>query len=169
MTDVDIRQARTAEDIAIAREMFREYQAWLGVDLCFQDFDSELANLPGAYAPPWGEIFIAAAGDDVAGIVAVRPVDDTAAGNCEVKRLYVRANWRGQGLGRALADAAVSFATHVGYVTMVLDTLPHLDAARAMYTRMGFEQTAPYYENPLPGVVYMKKILNTSGSDQAEP
>ena len=169
MTKLSIRQARTAEDIAIASEMFREYQVWLGVDLCFQDFDSELANLPGAYAPPKGEIFIAAAGDDVAGVVAVRPVSDGRDERSEVKRLYVRENWRGQGLGRALADAAVSFAAHAGYATMVLDTLPHLVTARDMYTRMGFTRIVPYYENPLPGVMYMEKILNTSGNDKAEP
>ncbi len=169
MTNAAIRKARAAEDIAIAREMFREYQVWLGVDLCFQDFDSELANLPGAYAPPRGEIFIAAQGDDVAGVVAVRPISDGLDGRSEVKRLYVREDWRGQGLGRALADAAVSFATHAGYATMVLDTLPHLVTARDMYTRMGFKEIVPYYENPLSGVVYMEKTLNTAGNDKAEP
>ena len=169
MTKAAIRQARTAEDIATARDMFREYQVWLGVDLCFQDFDSELANLPGVYVPPRGEIYIAAAGDDVAGVDAVRPVSDGLDGRSEVKRLYVREGWRGQGLGRALADAAVSFATHAGYTTMVLDTLPHLVTARDMYARMGFKEIVPYYENPLPDVVYMEKILNTSGNDKAEP
>ncbi len=165
MAKVDIRQARTAEDIAIAREMFREYQVWLGVDLCFQDFDAELANLPGTYAPPLGEIFIAADGDKTAGVVAVRPVGDAPFGGSEMKRLYVREGWRGQGLGRTLAARAVSFAARVGYTTMVLDTLPHLVTARGMYARMGFEEIAPYYENPLPGVIYMKKRLNGSGND----
>jgi len=155
----DIRPARSATDMDVAREMFREYQQWLDVDLCFQDFDGELAGLPGKYAPPEGEIFIARAGEAIAGIVAARPVGDPADKRSEMKRMYVREEWRGHGLGRMLADLVVDFAATAGYRSMVLDTLRHLETAVGMYGRMGFVETEPYYENPLPGVVYMEKIL----------
>lgn len=155
----DISVARGDADMATSREMFSEYQQWLGVDLCFQDFENELKGLPGKYAPPKGEIFIAREDGDVAGIVAVRPVGDPSEMRSEMKRLYVREQWRGQGLGRVLADLAVTFAANAGYRVMVLDTLPHLETAMSMYGRMGFVETAPYYENPLPGVVYMEKTL----------
>lgn len=155
----DISVGRGAADMDVAREMFTEYQRWLGVDLCFQDFEEELASLPGKYASPGGELFIARDRDDVAGIVAVRPVGDPVEGLSEMKRLYVRDRWRGHGLGRTLADFAVNFATEAGYRKMVLDTLPQLETAKSMYLRMGFEATAPYYHNPISGVVYMEKIL----------
>ncbi len=157
--DFDIHVARSAEDMVIAGKMFREYQEWLGVDLCFQDFEHELATLPGKYTPPRGEIFIARQNDQIAGVVAVRPVDLPEARRSEMKRLYVRDAFRGQGLGRKLANLVVSFVKDAGYQVMVLDTLPHLEAAIKMYASMGFDETAPYYENPLPGVVYMEKIL----------
>ncbi|MBO6946901.1 MAG: GNAT family N-acetyltransferase [Rhodospirillales bacterium] len=155
----DISVARGDADMATAREMFTEYQQWLAVDLCFQDFESELANLPGKYAPPKGEIFIAREDGDVAGVVAVRPVGNPSEMRSEMKRLYVREQWRGRGLGRVLGDLAVTFAVKAGYRVMVLDTLPHLETAKSMYGRMGFAETAPYYDNPLPGVVYMEKVL----------
>ena len=145
----------------VAREMFREYQQWLGVDLCFQDFDGELAGLPGKYAAPDGEIFIAsdADADAVVGIVAVRQIGDPADKLSEMKRLYVREEWRGHGVGRTLANRAVAFAAKAGYQRMVLDTLTRLETAKEMYGRMGFVETEPYYNNPIPGVVYMEKIL----------
>ncbi|MGJ3260700.1 MAG: GNAT family N-acetyltransferase [Rhodospirillales bacterium] len=155
----DISVGRGPADMATAREMFVEYQEWLGVDLCFQDFENEIAGLPGKYAPPGGEIFIARDGDAVAGIVAVRPVGAAAEKLSEMKRLYVRGRWRGRGLGRTLADLAVDFAKGAGCRKMVLDTLPQLEAARAMYDRMGFIETEPYYHNPISGVVYMEKNL----------
>jgi len=155
----DIQAARSPDDIKIAKEMFREYQEWLGVDLCFQDFENELATLPGKYAPPMGEIYIARQNNAVAGVVAIRPVGEPGAGRSEMKRLYVREAFRGQGLGRILAELVVSFAEDAEYRVMVLDTLPHLETAIKMYKTMGFGETAPYYENPLPGVVYMEKIL----------
>lgn len=141
------------------REMFREYQQWLGVDLCFQGFDAELAGLPGKYAPPGGEIYIARSQKQVAGVVAVRSLPEISPDVSEMKRLYVREAWRGLRLGRQLADLVVGFARKAGYRKMVLDTLPQLVAAKAMYADMGFKEVAPYYENPLPGVVYMEKIL----------
>lgn len=155
----DIQVARSTEDIEITGEMFREYQEWLGVDLCFQGFENELSTLPGKYAPPRGEIFIARQNGHVAGVVALRPVELLEPGRSEMKRLYVREAFRGQGLGRILANIVVSFAKDAEYQVMVLDTLPHLKAAIKMYASMGFDETAPYYENPLPGVVYMEKIL----------
>lgn len=159
-TPFDITAARGDADMATAREMFLEYQQWLGVDLCFQDFDNELAGLPGKYAPPSGEIFIARDAGAVAGVVAVRPIGEPDDKLSEMKRLYVRDQWRGRGLGRALADLAAGFARDAGYRRMVLDTLPRLEIAVAMYGRMGFVKTAPYYDdNPLPDVVYMEKIL----------
>lgn len=156
---IDIRRARGAADMESVKALFREYQAWLGVDLCFQGFEDELATLPGRYAPPAGDIFLAVTGDDVAGSVAFRPLGADAKKYCEMKRLYVRDAWRGQGVGRQLADLAVAAASACGYKSMVLDTLPKLDLAQQMYARMGFQEMAPYYENPLPGVVYMKKTL----------
>jgi len=158
-TDFDIGPARSDADMQTTREMFMEYQQWLGVDLCFQDFENELAGLPGKYAPPGGEIYIARDGDAVAGIIAVRPVGDPEEKISEMKRLYVRENWRGHGLGRSLAEMAIDFAASAGYRRMVLDTLPSLETAKRMYARMGFKEMAPYYENPLPGVVYMEKLL----------
>jgi putative acetyltransferase len=157
--DFDIGPARSDADMLTTREMFMEYQQWLGVDLCFQDFENELAGLPGKYAPPGGEIYIARDGDAVAGIIAVRPVGDPEEKISEMKRLYVREYWRGHGLGRTLAEMAIDFAARAGYRRMVLDTLPSLETAKRMYARMGFKEMAPYYENPLPGVVYMEKLL----------
>ncbi len=155
----DIAPARSREDIDTAREMFSEYQRWLNVDLCFQDFETELAGLPGKYRPPAGEIYIARDEGAVAGIIAIRPVGKPDEKMCEMKRLYVRPAWRGRGLGKQLAMLALEFAGEAGYRRMVLDTLPHLEAAKSMYARMGFGEMAPYYHNPLPGVVYMEKLL----------
>ncbi len=159
LDDFDIQVARSAEDIGVAGDMFREYQEWLGVDLCFQNFENELSTLPGKYAPPRGEIFIARQNGHVAGVVALRPVGLNEPGRSEMKRLYVREAFRGQGLGRMLAKIVVSFAKEAGYQVIVLDTLPHLKSAIKIYASMGFDETAPYYENPLLGVVYMEKIL----------
>lgn len=141
------------------RILFQEYQAWLGVDLCFQGFERELDALPGCYAPPAGEIFLACAEGEVAGTVALRPLDGDLDKCCEMKRLYVREAWRGRGIGKQLAETVVACARAVGYSSMVLDTLPKLDRARGMYEKMGFSEIAGYYENPLPDVVYMKKRL----------
>lgn len=160
---VIVRTAAGSDDMAAAAGLFREYQQWLGVDLCFQGFEQELASLPGAYAPPEGSIYLAEEGCDAAGCIAVRPVAGPTGGGsfrtCEMKRLFVRAPWRGTGLGRRLAEESMRFARDAGYGRMLLDTLPHLQIAKDMYLRMGFSEIAPYYENPLPGVVYMEKIL----------
>lgn len=145
-----------AHDMDVVRELFREYQAFLGVDLCFQDFERELASLPGSYAPPAGAIVLATANDAVAGCVGLRPLPN---GACEMKRMYVRPAFRGSGLGRALAEAVVAAAVDAGYRSMRLDTLDTLHAAIDLYRSMGFVPIEPYYHNPLPGVLYLEKAL----------
>lgn len=153
-----IRQADSPEDIAQARALFVEYAQWLGVDLCFQDFSRELAELPGAYAPPSGRILLAAANAEAFGCVALRAIDDCVG---EIKRMYVQPARRGQGWGRQLAVAIVAQARFIGYRELVLDTLSRLTSARLLYEELGFSECAPYYANPLPDVVYMRLRLET--------
>ena len=149
-------QAQTADEMETVRTLFREYQRFLGVDLCFQGFEEELARLPGCYAPPRGRLLLAQEGEQAAGCVALRPLDD---GACEMKRLFVRPDYRGQGLGRLLAAQMVSEATALGYGVMRLDTLETLKSAMQLYTSMGFQRRTAYYVNPLPGVVYWERAL----------
>ena len=154
----DIRAAEGDADIERVRELFREYQAWLGVDLCFQDFDTELAALPGVYAPPRGRLYLVfdEAGEALVGCVALKPLGPDT---CEMKRLYVRDAWRGNGLGRSLAELCVTEGRRIGYRHICLDTLAHLHAARTLYADMGFRETKPYYDNPLEGVSFMSLNL----------
>ena len=152
-----IRPARGAVDMQAAARLFREYQTWLGVDLCFQGFEQELAALPGAYGPPAGELLLAQAGREAPGCVALRPL---AAGICEMKRLYVPAAWRGAGLGRSLARAIIAAARSAGYARMRLDTLDRLREANTLYRDLGFRPCAPYNDNPLEGVVYWELDLH---------
>ncbi|MDQ5909865.1 MAG: hypothetical protein QG599_1960 [Pseudomonadota bacterium] len=149
--------AQTVGNIETARVLFREYQRFLGVDLCFQDFAEELATLPGRYAPPRGRLLLAMAGANAAGCVALRPLEG---GVCEMKRLFVRPAWRSQGLGERLARQIIADATALGYTVMRLDTLDTLESAMRLYTALGFQRCAPYYSNPLPGVVYWERMLN---------
>lgn len=143
-----------------ARELMREYARGLGVDLCFQHFDAELAALPGDYAPPRGLLLLALVGDEVAACGALRPLPGVACANaCEMKRLYVRPAFRRYGLGRILARALIDRATAAGYAAMLLDTLDEMDAARGLYRSLGFEEVAPYYRNPIPGTHYLKLVL----------
>ena len=152
-----IIQAQTADDIEAVRALFHEYQRSLGVDLCFQGFAEEPAALPGRYAPPRGRLLLARNGAHAAGCVALRPLEE--AGVCEMKRLFVRPAYRGQGLGYRLAMQIVNEATALGYAIMRLDTLDMLDSAMRMYAVMGFQRRTPYYANPLPGVVYWERVL----------
>lgn len=153
-------QADTPELLQLARELLREYAASLHVDLCFQDFDAELAALPGDYAPPGGALLLAFADDALAGCGALRPLPDVDHANaCEMKRLFVRRAFRRFGLGRVLAQALIDRATSAGYSSMLLDTLDEMESARGLYATLGFEEVAPYYFNPIPGAHYLKVSL----------
>src|SRR6185436_8043572 len=140
-------QAESAGDIDRARELFEEYAAGLGISLCFQNFDQELAELPGGYAPPSGRLLLAVEEDEVMGCVALRKIGD---GVGEMKRLYVRPAFRGRRLGRTLTEKLIAEASLIGYTSMRLDTLPgKMDQAIAMYRSLGFQEIAPYYKNPV--------------------
>ncbi|HUY26471.1 MAG TPA: GNAT family N-acetyltransferase [Candidatus Binataceae bacterium] len=143
----------TDADIDTARLLFREYATWLGVDLSFQGFEEELAGLPGRYAPPFGRLLLAQRGDDAAGCVALRKLDGCA---CEMKRMWVRPEFRGRGLGRMLAEAVISEARKIGYARMLLDSLPSLSQALALYRSLGFREIPPYIYNPDPRAVFMR-------------
>jgi len=145
-----------ATDMAVVRFLFEEYAQGLGFDLCFQDFDQELAVLPGRYALPGGGVWLAWVESMPAGCVALRPLAEDV---CEMKRLYVRPANAGQGLGRALAEAAVAGARARGYRAIRLDTLETMTAANALYKKLGFRTTAPYCDNPLPGALYYQLRL----------
>ena len=151
-----IREAVGAADMDTVRELFLEYQSAIGVDLCFQDFDEELANLPGRYVRPMGCLLLATDSDRVAAVIGMGPLDD---GVAEMKRLYVRTPWRGTGLGRILADAVVAAARDAGYRKICLDTLQFMAEARALYRSMGFVEIPAYYDNPMDGVIYMECAL----------
>ena len=144
--------AVTSEDLAIVRQLFREYQAELGIDLCFQGFAAEVEGLPGDYAPPSGRLLLALRDDVAVGCVALRAVDGT---RCEMKRLYLRPGARGSGLGRALVERLLSEARAEGYGEVVLDTLPSMAEAQRMYERFGFRDIPPYRANPVAGARYL--------------
>src|SRR6201993_161561 len=145
--DFSFRQAESAVEIAQARELFLEYAQSLGFSLCFQNFDKELASLPGDYAPPDGRLLLAVFEGHVAGCVALHKLDE---GICEMKRLYLRSQFRGKGLGRAIANRIIAEAREIGYQRMRLDTVePVMRDAAAMYRRLGFREIAPYCNNPI--------------------
>lgn len=142
------------------RGLLREYALGLKVDLCFQDFDAELAKLPGVYAQPRGALLVAAMGDELAGCCALRPLDTVDYPNaCEMKRLYVRPIFRRSGVGRQLAEAILDSARMADYACVLLDTLNEMETARALYQDLGFQEIPPYYHNPLEGAHYLKVDL----------
>ncbi|HYR46360.1 MAG TPA: GNAT family N-acetyltransferase [Thermoanaerobaculia bacterium] len=144
-------------DIEEVRRLFREYEASLGIDLCFQNFEQELANLPGDYAPPDGALLLARGEHgEIAGCVALRRLEPHTS---EMKRLYLRDAFRGLGLGRALAQAAIGQARRMGYGKMRLDTLPSMREAILLYRSLGFVEIAPYRNNPIDGAVFMELTL----------
>jgi GNAT superfamily N-acetyltransferase len=158
----DIRLVTPAApaQLEATRTIFREYAAGLGVDLCFQGFEAELAALPGDYAQPRGSLQLALVGGEVAGCGAFRPIGDVDYANaCEMKRLYVRPAFRGLGLGRLIAQALLDQALRAGYSVMLLDTLDDMEAARGLYAQLGFQEIPPYYYNPIAGAHYLKADL----------
>ena len=155
-TSPAIEHAASPDDVEAVRRLFVEYQESLGVDLCFQGFDRELAELPGDYVPPAGCLLVARAEDGIVACVALRRLDLET---CEMKRLYVRPTQRGLGLGRALAEAVIAEAREIGYRRMRLDTLPSMNEAQALYERLGFREIEPYTENPVPGARFLQLEL----------
>jgi len=154
---LSLTQAQTPAQIAQARELFLEYAQSLGFSLCFQNFDKELAGLPGDYAPPQGRLLLAEHESQVAGCIALHPLGPDI---CEMKRLYLRPQFRGKGIGRILVDRIIADARSIGYRRMRLDTVePVMKDAVAMYRRLGFKEIEPYCANPIAGALYMELEL----------
>jgi ribosomal protein S18 acetylase RimI-like enzyme len=149
------------DEVLMVRCLFEEYAASLGVDLCFQGFEKELAGLPGGYAPPQGRLLLALQDGQTAGCVALRALDP---GVCEMKRLYVRPDFRSHGIGRVLVDRIIQGARQAGYRHMRLDTLPSMAAALVLYRRLGFQEIEPYYKNPVKGAVFLELQLDRSAT-----
>lgn len=154
-----IRDLRVPAEIPVVRALFDEYAASLGVDLSFQDFARELAELPGDYAAPHGCLLVADDGGGIVGCVALRALAGGDEAQGEIKRLYLRPVARGRGIGRELALAVITRARSIGYRSLKLDTLASMRSARALYCSLGFRECAPYYRNPLPGTSYMELAL----------
>jgi ribosomal protein S18 acetylase RimI-like enzyme len=152
-----IIQAETKEQIEAARNLFREYEAWTGINLCFQSFDEEVASLPGKYAAPEGRLLLAFADEKLAGCIALRKLED---GVCEMKRLFVKENQRGQKIGIALIEKLIEEARKIGYAKMRLDTYPpKMGKAVGLYESYGFCTIPPYYENPYGDTLFMELAL----------
>lgn len=159
---VSLIEVRSPQQVGAIRVLFLEYQASLGIDLCFQGFEQELNNLPGDYVAPSGGLLLADVDGQAAGCCAFRPlITSDHLDACEMKRLFVRPGFRGMGLGRQLVDAIVLAAQQAGYTTMLLDTLSDMESARALYQEVGFVETEPYYHNPLAGAHYLKLDLRS--------
>ena len=155
-----LRRPVGAAELAETQAIFREYAASLDVDLCFQNFETELARLPGEYASPSGHLLLAWVGDALAGCGALRALEGSDYANaCEMKRLFVRPGFRGLGLGRIITEALLDEARRAGYSHLLLDTLDDMEAARELYTSLGFEEIPPYYFNPIAGAHYLKADL----------
>ena len=160
---MQIIAAHSAGFLPAVRELFIEYANSIEIDLCFQSFDRELAELPGKYALPEGRLFLAMENESAAGCVALRKIED---GVCELKRLYVRPAFRGSGLGRKLSETVISAAREIGYGRMRLDTLSSMKEAIALYASLGFQRIAPYYDNPSDSAVFMELKLDQEISRQ---
>jgi len=156
MSPVTITPVLTAGDLADVRTLFEEYAGSIGFSLCFQGFERELAELPGAYAPPEGRLLVAKIGGAPAGCIALRRIGD---GICEMKRLFVRPPFHGRGLGRKLAETIIQEGRAAGYAAMRLDTMPAMKAAIGLYESLGFRDIEPYRENPIEGTRYMELRL----------
>jgi ribosomal protein S18 acetylase RimI-like enzyme len=151
-----IEQVRTEKDLNESRALLVEYSDSLGIDLCFQNFDQELVNLPGDYAPPSGRLLIAQIDGTIAGCIALRKLENCI---CEMKRLYVRPQFRGLQIGRALTEAVIAEAREIGYTRMRLDTLPSMKKAQAIYQDIGFKEIPPYHSYPIEGVKFLELEL----------
>jgi putative acetyltransferase len=159
---VEVFHTETREDILAAQRLFREYELWLDMDLCFQGFEDELAGLPGKYALPDGRLLLAKLDGELAGCVAMRPLED---GVCEMKRLFVRSGFRGQHIGVTLLERLIADVRLIGYQKMRLDTFPpKMGKAVELYRSHGFREIAPYYHNPHEGVLFMELDLLTAQS-----
>lgn len=156
-TETKIIPAVSPEQIKTIRNLFVEYQHWLNFSLCFQGFDKELAELPGKYALPLGRLYLAESSGAIAGCIALRPMEEGVA--CEMKRLFVRDEFRGRGIGRLLVERIITDAKEIGYKVMRLDTLQRMESARALYAKIGFSVIPAYYHNPMEEVVYMELAL----------
>jgi ribosomal protein S18 acetylase RimI-like enzyme len=157
---VELIEARSSEHLRTIRRLFLEYARDIGVDLCFQDFERELAELPGRYAKPEGRLLLAMVGREPAGCVALRKIGERI---CEMKRLYVRPRFRREGLGRKLAKEMIAAARALGYARMRLDTLSSMKPAIALYQSLGFGRAKPYYHNPHGNAVFMELKLTITG------
>jgi len=152
-----LSRATTPDDIQNARQLFEEYAASLGFSLCFQNFDQELASLPGKYSAPSGCLLLAYSNEQLAGCIALRQLDTET---CEMKRLFVRPDFRGARLGKVLVDAIIAEARAIGYKRMCLDTVPgKMDRAIGLYEAIGFRDVEPYYDNPVEGARFMELHL----------
>ena len=155
----DLIDVETDAQVATVRALVREYAAWIDVDLCFQEIDAEIDGLPGKYAAAHGGVLLLALNDtQPAGCVALRALD---AGVCEMKRLWVREAFRGAGLGELLARTILQRAAQLGYGVIRLDTLAQMNRAQRLYAQLGFRQIPAYYDNPIPGTIYLEKILRS--------
>ncbi|MDR6569921.1 Ribosomal protein S18 acetylase RimI [Chitinophaga ginsengisegetis] len=154
MTEIIKVTAEDSKHLNQVKLLFREYANWLNVDLSFQQFEDELANLPGVYVPPTGALFLALVDGQLAGCVAIRSFDDSTA-TAEMKRLFVKDAFKGHGVGKALASAAIAESRELGYKRILLDTLAHMRPAIDLYTSLGFQPIAAYYDNPISDAVYL--------------
>ncbi|TID15196.1 hypothetical protein E2P81_ATG08269 [Venturia nashicola] len=159
MTTLTITKVRSGEDLALIKDLFLDYTKWLNIDLTYQNFEAELAVLPGKYSPPGGELLLArsATSNKPLGCVALRPLMPPAC--AEMKRLYVTPEGRGTGVGKALIKSIMAMAIESGYTEIKLDTLRHMEAALGIYKSFGFVECEKYYETPMENTVFLKKKL----------